>query len=156
MTGVQTCALPIYPNAKIADDRYKLAVNNKIAQDKVFEVLLVDRNGFITEGSRSNVFFVKGNSVFTAPGQYVLMGITRQYVIHACREAGFNVIEALTGRNLLYSMEALFISGTSIKVLPVARVEGYVFGSSFHPGIIAIRDRYDMIMAEYINKYSNQ
>ena len=56
-----------------------------ISDNKLYEVLLVDRNGRITEGSRSNVFFVKGNKFYTGPSAMVLVGITRKKYWNAWR-----------------------------------------------------------------------
>ena len=141
------------PNIKLVNDEYKLKVSRKIAEDKAFEVLLVNRDGKITEGSKSNLFFVKGKKVYTAPGEYVLRGITRQYVIETCKKLGFEVILTLIGVDHLQDMDGLFISGTSIKVLPIAQVGEAGFSSSTNPTIIAIRDLFDGLIEEYIKGY---
>jgi branched-chain amino acid aminotransferase len=138
------------PNLKILDNRYKEEVARKIEEEKVFEVLLVNNAGDITEGSRSNAFFIKGTRVYTAPERYVLKGITRQYVIEACISSGFEVVEELIGANHLNSVEGLFISGTSIKVLPVSKVDDVKFDSGSNPTIIAIRERFDRMIEEYV------
>lgn len=142
------------PNAKVADNSYKEAVAAKIASDKVFEVILVNNEGYLTEGSRSNLFIVSGNVVYTAPDSYVLKGITRRYVIDACRDAGFYVLEELFTVNDLEKMDGLFLSGTSIKVLPISNVEKHAFPSADNPVIKSIARRYDNIIDEYIKKHS--
>ena len=140
------------PNAKVVNNAYKEKARQTIEENNVFEVLLVSGQSKITEGSRSNVFFVRGNRVFTAPDEYVLKGVTRKYIIDACRKSGFEVIETLISVDSLNEIEGLFISGTSIKVLPVSDVDGKTFASSTHPTITAIRDQYDCIVKDYIRR----
>ncbi|MCX7709067.1 MAG: aminotransferase class IV [Clostridia bacterium] len=140
------------PNAKLVSSEYKDKVSRKIEEDKVFEVLLVNKDKKITEGSRSNVFFVKGKKVYTAPGEYVLKGITRQYIIDTCKRLGFEVIITLIGVEHLQDMDGLFISGTSIKVLPIAEVDNLQFKSSSNPTVIAIRDLFDHVIEENIKQ----
>lgn len=140
------------PNAKVINQDYKTKVSRKIEEDDVFEVLLVNRANFITEGSRSNVFFVKNSKAYTAPGDFVLKGITRQYVMEACRRAGVELVEELIDVDSLVEVEALFLSGTSIKVLPISQVEQIKFASSVHPAVVAIRNEYDMLIHEYITQ----
>lgn len=141
------------PNVKILNTQYNLKVRSKIEADGVFEVLLVNGNGKITEGSRSNVFFVKGEKVFTAPASHVLKGITRKYVFDVCKSIGVEIIEELVDENSLSNFDGVFLSGTSIKVLPVSRVDNIVFKSGTYPTIVAIRDEFDRLLDEYIQKH---
>lgn len=138
------------PNAKILNQHYKETVARKISGEGVFEVLLVNRQGLLTEGSRSNLFLFREGRVYTAPAELVLKGITRQYVLEACRDAGYEVVEKALAAAELEEVEGLFLSGTSIKVLPVSRVDGCHYDSGSHPGITAIRNRFDEMIGQYI------
>ncbi len=151
--GVRVCLMQLErdnPNMKLLKDDYRKKVSDKLESSKAFEVLLVNKDSKITEGSKSNVFFVKGNKVYTAPGEYVLRGITRQYVIDTCERLGFEVIRTLIGVDSLKDMDGLFISGTSIKVLPVGQVDDILFNSGSDPTISAVRELYDGLLNEYI------
>jgi len=141
------------PNVKILNDQYRQKVSRKIEEDGVFEVLLVNGSGKITEGSKSNVFFVRGEKVFTAPDSYVLKGITRKYILDSCRSAGVEVIEELVDVDSLEDFDGVFLSGTSIKVLPVSRIDNMIFKSSTCPTIVAIRDEFDRLLEKYIEKH---
>lgn len=140
------------PNVKLLNLSYKETAAAKIREGNYFEVLLCNGDGNITEGSKSNVFFVKGGKIYTTPGAHVLKGITRQYVADACKAAGYEVVEAFTAVDSLGEVEGLFLSGTSIKVLPIARVEGRDFPSAGHPVIKAVRMGYDEIIKKYIEQ----
>lgn len=153
-TGVKTGLLQIErrnPNAKVINQAYIDAVAAKKKEDDYFELILVDNNGRITEGSKSNAFFVRDGSIFTAPGEFVLKGITRKYVFEACRRAGYTVIEQFVAAEDLSEVEASFLSGTSIKVLPINRIDSLVLNSSDNPVIAAVRYEYDKLIEKYID-----
>ncbi len=153
-TGVKTGLLQIErhnPNAKVLNQVYIDAVSAKMKEDAYYELILVDSNGQITEGSKSNAFFVRDGSVYTAPGEFVLKGITRKYVIEACKKAGYQVIEQFVNVNDLPDVEAAFLSGTSIKVLSISTVDRIELNSSLNPAIAAIRREYDALLEKYID-----
>ena len=143
------------PNAKLINQAYKDAVNTKMQESGYFEVILVDSSGRITEGSRSNAFFVIDNKIFTAPGEFVLKGITRKYVIDACKNAGYEVIEQFVGADYLQKIDGAFLSGTSIKVLPIASIDKLTLNSSANPVVAAVRREYNILIEKYIDNNVN-
>ncbi len=118
------------PNAKILNTRARQKANHYIIENKLFEVLLIDKNQNITEGSRSNIFFIKDDTVITSPHQDVLMGITRNNIINLCKKNLINHIERKVHLSELKQMDSAFISGTSLKVLPVKNIEGIEFNTN--------------------------
>ncbi|NLK87031.1 MAG: aminotransferase class IV [Clostridiaceae bacterium] len=154
--GVNTGLLQIErdnPNAKIINRSYKEAVAKKIAEGGFFEVLLADSKGRLTEGSKSNLFFIKDGRVLTAPGEYVLRGITRKYVFEACRNAGFEVKEQFVAADEIGQTEGAFLSGTSIKVLPIKAIDSLNLNSSANQVIAAVRREYDKLLEKYIENH---
>ncbi len=143
------------PNAKLLNQAYKDAVSVRIKEGGFFEILLVDNHGRITEGSRSNAFFVKKDRIFTAPGEHVLKGITRKYVLEACRNAGYDVVEEFIDADALPGIDGAFLSGTSIKVLPIASIEERKVRSSANPVVAAVRKEYDVLLEKYIEANVN-
>ncbi len=111
------------PNAKILHTEAREKANKLLAESGCYEVLLVDHNGFVTEGSRSNVFFVSGDKIFTAPGSQVLLGITRQKAIETARSLQIEVIEKEIHTSEIQQFDAAFITGTSPKILPIKQIE---------------------------------
>lgn len=151
--GVRTGLLRLErsnPNAKLLNLAYKEAVSAKIKEGGYFEVILVDNHGRITEGSKSNAFFVKKDRIFTAPGKHVLKGITRKYVIEACRNAGYDVVEEFTEADAVSGIDGAFLSGTSIKVLPVATIDEIAVSSSNNMVVAAVRKEYELLLEKYI------
>jgi D-alanine transaminase len=103
------------------------------------------RNGFITEGSHSNIFFVIDGTLFTHhESNWVLSGITRKNIIRIAREAGINIREEAVQENRIRYMQEAFISNTSAEVTPVIELGGNTIGDGV-PGPVTrlIRDKFD-------------
>lgn len=107
------------PTAKIENKSLRNRANEIIEANKLFEVLLVNHEGRITEGSRSNIFFIKDGSIITAPDEVVLGGITRDKVLSICQNNGFRVEMRCLHVDELQNIDAMFITGTSPCVLPI-------------------------------------
>jgi branched-chain amino acid aminotransferase len=118
------------PNAKVVNDNLRRRTDEKMKETGSYEALLVDKSGNITEGSRSNIFMVKGDVVISAPLGDVLPGITRQSIIDICSQEGLNFREERVSYKDLKAIDALFITGTSPKVLPIKSVDDKFFSSS--------------------------
>jgi len=101
-----------------------LAVRDAVARG-FDEALLLDSEGFLTEGSGENLFLVKGGRLFTNDERSsVLMGITRDSVIQLARDSGLEVeIERLSMPQLLGADE-VFLTGTAVELMPVTKIDG--------------------------------
>jgi branched-chain amino acid aminotransferase len=139
------------PNAKVFQNSVRSRANEMMTTRNLYEVLLVDRNGMITEGSRSNVFFVKAGAFYTAPQTMVLVGITRQKVIDCIKSLNFEVIEKAVGQGEIGDFDAAVITGTSPKVLPIRSIGDLQFNVN-HPEVRNLMDRYNQLIDEYIGK----
>ena len=106
------------PNVK-QEAAVKTNAYKKIAETGVYEVLLVDNDHNVTEGSKSNTFFVKGNTIVTAMAQDVLCGITRLQIVSLIHSLRIPLEERKIHLSELSGFDAAFISGTSPKVLPI-------------------------------------
>lgn len=112
------------PNAKIQRQDYKQLILSQISKLNVFELLLL-HNGTITEGSRSNIFFIEDKYVVTAPESTVLKGITRDKVFNVCFEKGLLLKEKEILVDQLPYYQSAFLTGTSPKVLPIRQIAGF-------------------------------
>jgi D-alanine transaminase len=94
-----------------------------------FEALFV-RDGYALEGATSNVLVVRGDTLVTPPeGPLLLSGVTRKVVLGLAREAGVAVKEQPVTEADLYAADEVLLTGTTIEVLPVARVNGRPIGA---------------------------
>ena len=119
------------PGVKYINTDLRTRTNRLIKQKQVYEVLLVDKEGYITEGSRSNVFFIGDNVIFTAPLEYVLPGTSRKRVFDICHKHRFPIIEKRIPVSELARYDAAFLSGTSPLILPINRIDEL----RFDPGL---------------------
>ena len=93
------------------------------------EAILMDKDGFISEGSGENIFMLKGNKIFTPTTNHCLNGITRQSVITIASDEGFEVVEKnLTYEDLANSDEAFF-TGTAVEITPITSLDMKSIGS---------------------------
>jgi len=131
------------PNAKIVNMDFRDRVDKEIREKNVYEAILVDRNGFITEGSKSNIFMIKGQKVITSPLEDVLPGITRNVIMEVCRKMAIEVLEKRIHYKDVKDLDGLFISGTSPEVLPISKVDNLEFNSSKNELVLKIMDGYN-------------
>jgi branched-chain amino acid aminotransferase len=116
------------PGVKLLNNRLRLSVNESLIKKEAYEALLVNKDGYITEGSRSNVFFITGTGkICTAPDRMVLPGITRKYVIDLCRQEGYDLVFEAVKPSGLANYQSVFITGTSPMVLAVRSIDNHLF-----------------------------
>jgi branched-chain amino acid aminotransferase len=111
------------PNAKSLKGSFSQNLSQLKEQEDIDEILLVGNDSTITEGSKSNIFFIKQNQLFTAKKNTVLPGITRQKIIELCHKHNIPCHESVIKLSELKNMEAAFITGTSPMVMPVRRID---------------------------------
>jgi branched-chain amino acid aminotransferase len=101
------------------------------AHDNGFaEAIALDVQGFVSEGSGENIFIVRRGVVYTPPvSASALMGITREFVITLARELGYEVIEQMLPREMLYLADEVFLTGTAVEITPVRSIDRIVIGS---------------------------
>ncbi len=113
---------------------------NVLAQQKakkagVYEALMV-RNGKVTEGSISNFFMVKHETVATPPlSSFILPGVTRDLVLDIARSLKIKVIEKDIPAGEVYRADEVFLSGTTIEIAPVVKIDGKAIANG-RPGAI--------------------
>jgi D-alanine transaminase len=100
-----------------------------------FEAVFV-RDGFVLEGATSNVMAVHGGSLVTPPeGPLLLSGVTRHLALQLAREAGISLAERPLQETDLYTAGEVFLTGTTVEILPVKRINERCIGGGV-PGPI--------------------
>ncbi len=141
------------PNVKMLNPGLRQQTDELMQKQGLYEILLVDCNGNVTEGSRSNIFTVNNNIVFTPPARWVLPGITRMKVLKICHHLNIPVKETNISQNDFLNMEAAFITGTSPKVLPLQRVNRIGFDVK-NPLLKKIMTTYNEMIESYIKNHA--
>jgi branched-chain amino acid aminotransferase len=116
---------------------------------------LADQKGLLTEGSRSNLFFIRDNQVISAPDERILLGITRKYVMQAITEAGAEMLTGLISKNEINddNIDAAFLSGSPIDLLPISSIEDHQLKSADNDMFCAINQKYHMILREWLENH---
>ncbi|MCX7951355.1 MAG: aminotransferase class IV [Clostridiales bacterium] len=128
--GVKTTlykAIRENPNAKVINSALREKINKHLEENNLYEAILVNNFDEITEGSRSNIFFIKKNTLYTAPKEDVLVGITRIKVIEIAKKLGLDIVEDKIKVSQISEFEACFLTGTSPKVLPISNIDDYIY-----------------------------
>ena len=148
---------PLYSNNKIIGTYVNsiMAVNDAISKGAE-EAILMDKNGYISEGSGENLFIVKNSKLITPTTDYCLNGITRQSVISIAKNLDYSVEEKnLSFEDLLDADEA-FYSGTAVEITPISNVDGSIIGSgSIGPITEIIQSKYSEIVTGRDHNYSD-
>lgn len=107
----------------------------------VDDALLLDYKSNVAETSVANVFFVKGETVFTPARENIFPGITRDTVIVTLAAAGRIVEERNISLAEVLQSDAMFVVGTAAEVLPVVKLDGKEFNVN-HPAVLRCRGIY--------------
>lgn len=154
--GIKTVTIKLQredPNIKIQRNWYKEKVGNFLKEKEAYEALLVDDDGFITEGSRSNIFYVIGDEIITTQGDKVLLGITREYVLKVIEKLGYKLVNKTLNMRDLKDIDGAIMTGTGVGVIPISTIDSYNINSTNNKIINLILENYNKIEDEYINNY---
>ena len=93
------------------------------------EGIVLDIDGYVSEGSGENIFLVRNGTLFTPPvGASILAGITRSYVMQLAEDRGYEVVQRRVPREFLYLADEVFFSGTAAEITPIRSIDGKVVG----------------------------
>jgi branched-chain amino acid aminotransferase len=121
ITMTQAKAVSNYSNSILA--------NMEALDDGYDEALLLDASGFVSEGAGENIFVVKGGVVYTPDlSAGALNGITRNTILHICKDLGIEVVQKRITRDEVYIAEEAFFTGTAAEVTPIRELDRIEIG----------------------------
>ncbi|MBI4151576.1 aminotransferase class IV family protein [Candidatus Woesearchaeota archaeon] len=113
----------LFPQAKTLNMFMSYLAYARAKEASAYDALLVDREGVIREGTRTNLFFTDGISLFTPPREHVLEGVTKLTLTDALREKGVTVTERPLSVQDIPTYAGFFLTSTSSKVLPISQID---------------------------------
>jgi len=120
---------PLHSGNKIIGTYFQNTMALHEAIDKgADEALMMDANGFISEGSGENIFIVKDLKLMTPTKDHCLNGITRQSVIQIAKDLNYDVIEKNLTFDDLISADEAFFTGTAVEITPISKVDDIKIG----------------------------
>lgn len=106
------------------------------AHDNGFAEVCFIRDGFVTEGAHSNIFFVRNETLYTHPeSNVILSGITRKNVISLAADNNMALVEEAVPADMISYMHESFLTNTSGEVVPVIKIGDIVIGDGV-PGVL--------------------
>jgi branched-chain amino acid aminotransferase len=106
-----------------------ILANQEVTADGYDEALLLDTEGYVSEGAGENVFIVKAGKIYTPDLASCLDGITRDSVLTMARDLGIDVIEKRITRDEIYCADEAFFTGTAAEVTPIRELDGRQIGA---------------------------
>jgi len=101
---------------------------NEVKQAGYDEAIMLDTEGYVSEGSGENIFIVRDGRIKTTPNTSILPGITRDSVLTIARDRGMPVSEERFTRDELYMADEAFLTGTAAEVTPIREVDDRKIG----------------------------
>ena len=106
-----------------------ILANTEAINDGYDEALLLDTEGYVSEGSGENVFIVRNGKLYTPDLASCLDGITRDAVITMARDLGIEVIEKRITRDEIYCCDEAFFTGTAAEITPIRELDNRTIGA---------------------------
>jgi len=115
-------------------------VNSQLAKKEAVscgfdEALLLDTEGYVSEGSGVNIFIARNGILKTTPLTSILEGITRNSIMQIAKDEGIGMAEERFTRDEVYIADEAFFTGTAAEVTPVRDLDNRVIGTG-KPGPI--------------------
>ena len=124
-----------------------------ISKHDLAEVLLVNEDDLVTEGHRSNIFFVENDTLVTSFEELVLPGITRDKIKHLATDNDIPFLERNIKAAELAGFDASFLSSTSKNVLPVRRIDNINY-SAANPITTKLAVLFDQMVEDHLKKFN--
>ena len=122
ITMTQAKAVSNYTNSILA--------NMEATDDGYDEALLLDTNGFVSEGAGENIFVIKHGVLYTPDlSAGALNGITRNTIFHICKDLGLELVQKRITRDEIYICDEAFFTGTAAEVTPIRELDRIELGA---------------------------
>ena len=120
------------------------------------EAIMLDKDGFISEGSGENIFIVKNDSIFTPTTNHCLNGITRQSVIQIAKDLDFSIQEKNLEYDDLLNADEAFFTGTAVEITPISKLDNNLISNGSRGEITRrLQEKFQEIIYGQDKSYQN-
>lgn len=142
----------LYPHAKTLNMLPSYLAYRKARQAGAQDTLLVNDEGCITEGTRSNFYCLKGRTVISPPSADILPGVTRDNVLKVAADQGFHIAEQPVPLNSLGQYDGAFLTSTPSKIVPVRSIDDFSWPEI--PGVLyELMDSFNDFLNQYLQAH---
>jgi branched-chain amino acid aminotransferase len=106
-----------------------ILANQEVTANGYDEALLLDTEGYVSEGAGENVFIVRNGRLYTPDLASCLDGITRDSVLTMARDLGYEITEKRITRDEMYCADEAFFTGTAAEITPIRELDDRTIGS---------------------------
>jgi branched-subunit amino acid aminotransferase/4-amino-4-deoxychorismate lyase len=117
-----------FPHAKTLNMLESYLSYRQAKEKNAYDALLVNENGFITEGTRTNFFCIKGKTIFTPFEKDILLGVMRKAMLKTALTNSYKIVETDIKIDDIKSYDGAFVTSTSSKIMPVKSINGSPLG----------------------------
>jgi branched-chain amino acid aminotransferase len=106
-----------------------ILANQEVTAHGYDEALLLDTDGYVSEGAGENVFIVRNGKLYTPDLASCLDGITRDAVMTLARDLGIDIVEKRITRDEMYCADEAFFTGTAAEITPIRELDDRPIGN---------------------------
>ncbi|MEK7599811.1 MAG: aminotransferase class IV [Patescibacteria group bacterium] len=117
-----------FPHAKTLNMLSSYLAYREAAKVGAYDALLINRQGFITEGTRTNFFAIKDKTIISPKEEDILLGVTRDNVLKVAKQNGFEIQQQNLKLEDLADYDDIFLTSTSSKIMPISSINGQDYG----------------------------
>ncbi len=105
-----------------------ILANQEVTAEGYDEALLLDTDGYVSEGAGENVFIIRNGKIYTPDLASCLDGITREAVLTMARDLGIDIVEKRITRDEVYCADEAFFTGTAAEITPIRELDNREIG----------------------------
>lgn len=139
-----------YPGAKTLNMLPSYLAYRKAKAAGAYDALLIDDDGCIREGTRTNFYGLRGTTIVSAPESDILQGVTRSNVLKVAGQNGFEVVEEKIKLSDVSQFDSVFITSTSTKIMPLSSINDLTWEVP-SPALHDLMVAFDKFLADYKN-----
>lgn len=112
-----------FPHAKTLNMLESYLAYQKAKERKAYDALLINHDGFITEGTRTNFFCIKEKVIYTPFEENILLGVMRKATLKVALENNYKIVEKDIKLDDIKSYDGAFVTSTSSKIIPIKSID---------------------------------
>lgn len=139
-----------FPHAKTLNMLPSYLAYRQAQTAEAYDALLVNRQGCITEGTRTNFFTIKDRIITTPKSESILLGVMREAVLGVAQQNGFEIVEQDIRLETISSFDGAFLTSTSSKIMPLRSIDKHAW-KNLPTSLLELITKFD----DFLNSQAN-